>query len=482
METTPKKPKRKLIITIVSIALIGVITAGYITTVSASNLKEEDVLLREYSVSRGDITAGIDGTGALVLEGKPHNFNQSVKIEELLVKVGDRVKKGDKLAKMDIEALNKKIGELETQLKKAKVNLKDAKNNKNISNVEMRNIGNNGDVEYENQHAKAKGATDNLATNINALTARSTELEGLMADIITQITAIDGQIASLPENDPTLVSLTEQKNALTAKHAEYLAEHQGIAPKLSELNAQYNDAVGNLQGIEQSYANSQALKEKENAKQKEVNSLKQQGLDNSIELVNIEIQTLENQIEELNEAKKEPYLIADTDGIVLDLSYSEGMDTTGEKAVATIGAPKDIYARVQVAQTDIGNIEEGQEAELTFDTFPERKFKGKVIKKLPMPVKDSNPVAYIVHVSVDMEGEDLLIGMTASVQFIAKQVKDVIMLSNKAIKSIEGKQTVIMKDAEGKTFEKTIETGFSDGRYSEIITGLKEGDVVYVEG
>jgi len=41
---------------------------------------------------------------------------------------------------------------------------------------------------------------------------------------------------------------------------------------------------------------------------------------------------------------------------------------------------------------------------------------------------------------------------------------------------------VLMKDPDGNLYEQPITTGFSDGRYSEILSGLNDGDIVYVEG
>ena len=72
--------------------------------------------------------------------------------------------------------------------------------------------------------------------------------------------------------------------------------------------------------------------------------------------------------------------------------------------------------------------------------------------------------------------------MTVSAQFIIKEVKDVIMLSNKAIVLKDGKQFVKLKNEDGSTTEVEIQTGFSDGKNTEITGGLNEGDTVVIGG
>ncbi|MGL4336089.1 MAG: HlyD family efflux transporter periplasmic adaptor subunit, partial [Turicibacter sp.] len=59
---------------------------------------------------------------------------------------------------------------------------------------------------------------------------------------------------------------------------------------------------------------------------------------------------------------------------------------------------------------------------------------------------------------------------------------DVLMLSNKAITLKDGKQVVNVKNEDGTVTETEITTGFSDGKNSEIISGLSEGDTVVVGG
>lgn len=99
-----------------------------------------------------------------------------------------------------------------------------------------------------------------------------------------------------------------------------------------------------------------------------------------------------------------------------------------------------------------------------------------------MAPTNANPLEYTAYASIEANDLLLLEGMTFSAQLIQKQVKDVLCLSNKAIQLNGGKQIVFLMDEAGNLFEEEIQTGFSDGRYSEVLSGLSEGDIVYVEG
>jgi multidrug efflux pump subunit AcrA (membrane-fusion protein) len=170
------------------------------------------------------------------------------------------------------------------------------------------------------------------------------------------------------------------------------------------------------------------------------------------------------------------------DGIVLSLPSVEGEMTAAKPIVAQIGDPKKITASIQVSQTDISEIEVGQPVQFTFNAYPTQTLQGTVTDVQLAPA-NANPVQYTVYASIDKQEDVILLeGMTFSAQLIQKQVRGVLCLSNKAIQLKEGKQIVLLKNKEGNLFEQEIQTGFSDGRYSEILSGISEGEIVYVEG
>jgi virulence-associated protein VagC len=68
-------------------------------------------------------------------------------------------------------------------------------------------------------------------------------------------------------------------------------------------------------------------------------------------------------------------------------------------------------------------------------------------------------------------------GLTVTVSIIAEQRTNIVLVPNKAITSRSGKYYVqVLSD--GKTSEKMIQAGITDGQNTEIVSGLSEGDQV----
>jgi len=69
-------------------------------------------------------------------------------------------------------------------------------------------------------------------------------------------------------------------------------------------------------------------------------------------------------------------------------------------------------------------------------------------------------------------------GMTAAVNIIVNEIKDVLSVPNRAVRLKEGQPVVnILKDGEIQVIE--VELGSSSDIYSEIIAGdIKEGDLI----
>ena len=149
------------------------------------------------------------------------------------------------------------------------------------------------------------------------------------------------------------------------------------------------------------------------------------------------------------------------------MNYSKGATTSLDTPVITIGESDKVLAEINVSQNDITKIEEGQAVYISVSAFQDEKLKGKVKYINLKPNSQGNSITYSVTVEGDKNNLNILHGMTVSTQFIVKEVKDVLMLSNKAITLKDGKQIVNLRQEDGTLKEVEITTGFSDGKNSE---------------
>ena len=123
----------------------------------------------------------------------------------------------------------------------------------------------------------------------------------------------------------------------------------------------------------------------------------------------------------------------------------------GQTVVSSLNAPslfliaKDLR-RMQVwasvNEADIGNIHAGQTAKFTVDAYPGQTFEGQVGKIRLNATMTQNVVTYTVEIITDNSQGKLLPYLTANVQFDVKSLKDVLMVSNVALRWIPLPQMV----------------------------------------
>lgn len=461
MDKKIKKISGKTLGIIVGILFLAS-TVGYFSLVNSKGTDEPEERLREYPVTKGDITAGATGAGTLKLNKVEHSFNENVVIDEIFVKEGQTVKIGDKLASISTEDIDKQLKELNSSLEKAKISLKQ------VENAKQTNILNNNKMINETMNASKK----QYEGQVKEVTSLIKKIENDLNNKINEITSTEKQIEELSIdielNKIKIDELNEKKNMLiTEKEA---------------LKSQLNEGNTNLANID-AERNTQLEEEKNNVNSnQEINNINVGDADNSIKLAQMEVDKIHEEIGKVEKLKETPILYSTVDGVVITLKENDKTVVMSGVSVITIGDLNNVIAEVNVNQSDVGKIEEGQIVNLEISAFQDEKFKAKVKSINLKPSEEGNSASYKVTIELDKNDYKLLEGMAANAQFILKEVKDVIMISNKAVTLKDGKQIVQMKNEDGTLREIEIVTSFSDGRSSEVISGLSEGDVVVIGG
>lgn len=125
-------------------------------------------------------------------------------------------------------------------------------------------------------------------------------------------------------------------------------------------------------------------------------------------------------------------------GIIIDRRVN-----IGQTVVASLNAPslfliakdlKRIQVWVSVNEADIGNIRPGVPVTFTVDAFPSRIFTGRVGQVRLNASMTQNVVTYTVVVNTDNADGKLLPYLTANVQFITGQRRDVLLAPNAALR------------------------------------------------
>lgn len=115
----------------------------------------------------------------------------------------------------------------------------------------------------------------------------------------------------------------------------------------------------------------------------------------------------------------------------------------GQTVAASLSAPElfkiagdlsSMRILASVDESDVGLIEEGQQARFTVQAFPEATFEGVVRQVRLQSTTQENVVSYTVVVDVDNSGGKLLPGMTATVDFLVEAAAEVLTVPNAALR------------------------------------------------
>jgi macrolide-specific efflux system membrane fusion protein len=162
----------------------------------------------------------------------------------------------------------------------------------------------------------------------------------------------------------------------------------------------------------------------------------------------------------------------------------------GETVAAGLNAPtfitiidlNKLEVNAYVDETDVGKINVGQETLFTVDTFADKDFKGRVTAIYPRAVLQENVVNYITLISIENSEGKLKPDMTANVTITLKKKKGVLAIPGAAVVREGGKKYVMIQAKDGKTTHREVKTGWKEGAYLEVTSGLKEGDMVLISG
>jgi len=176
-------------------------------------------------------------------------------------------------------------------------------------------------------------------------------------------------------------------------------------------------------------------------------------------------------------------ITAPCDGVIVSVAYAAGSSVKASQTIVTIAKPSAVNLAVSLSEEDIVDVKIGQAAQITLTAYEGKTFDATVQSIAVAPSRTgSASVTYTVTVKMNANNtEQVFTGMSGEVTLIKKQKKDVLYVSNQAITFSNGISSVLLKSADGTNKKTTVKTGFSDGRYVEILSGLKEGDTVLAE-
>lgn len=187
-----------------------------------------------------------------------------------------------------------------------------------------------------------------------------------------------------------------------------------------------------------------------------------------------------DELKKWEEFYKPTPVLAPIDGTIILRNIQPGQTFTSADAVLVMSDRLTVQA--QVDETDISDIHLKQPANVVLDAYPRDNIPAHVLKIAYDAKTVNNVTTYIVDVLPDKTPEFMRSGMTANVNFLVGTKDDVLLIPSEGVRSSDGSAYVLMAStgADGKPEERAIESGLSDGKHVEVVSGLSEGDTILV--
>lgn len=287
---------------------------------------------------------------------------------------------------------------------------------------------------------------------------------------LQQTVSVTGEVVDIVKADvsPEINGTTEE---LAVKVGDRVEKGQKIA-KINDsvVRAQLNEALIALQ-IQQEQLDLKRRKWDElKPEEREVAKL-------AVESARATTWTLQKQM-------KKNIVYAPIDGIIAKKYLEEGEMATMGKPLVTISGEKGFEIEADVPESDIDKIKIGQKGQATFDAFlSDEIFEFEITEVEPTATIIQDVIYYRVTFKILTEEKRIKSGMSTDIDILTAEKKDVLAVSNQAIKNEDGKRYVEILET-GTDQQKTvrragIKAGLrGDSGLTEIVSGLSEGEEV----
>jgi macrolide-specific efflux system membrane fusion protein len=186
----------------------------------------------------------------------------------------------------------------------------------------------------------------------------------------------------------------------------------------------------------------------------------------------------EAELKRWEEVYKPTPIIAPIDGFIIQRNVEPGQSFSVSEVVLVMADY--LIVKAQVDETDIGRIKLGQKAEVILDAYPEEKNLGKVEQIAYESKTVNNVTVYEVDVVLTRVSPLIRAGMSATVNFLQGEKKEVLLVPSKAVRKSRSKTIVFKVQPDGKTVRTEIGTGAEDDENIEVVSGLSLGDKVAI--
>jgi HlyD family secretion protein len=447
------KSKRNLFI-IAGVVVVIILVVVFFVTRRSQNAQGQ---YQTVKADIGSLSATVGATGTV-------RANQDVQlawqtagtVDKVNVKVGDRVSAGDELANLAMTSLPQSIILAQADLVSAKRDLDQVLK----SNTAL--------AQAQQDLANARQAVEDAQDKVDSLTfprASDNLVNQTQAEIdlakkqVTRAEDAYKLVKNRPDGDSlkaqALYNLTNARQNLT----NLIVKYNWYTGKATELDAEkYRAALALAQA------------QMEDA-QREVDRLKDGPDADDIAVAKTRVAAAEAT---LNQAK----ITAPFSGMITLAEPLPGDQVAPGTVAFRLDDLSHLLVDVEISEIDINSIEVGQPVTMSFDAILGKSYNGMIAEVDQTGSIVQGAVNFTVTVELTDADEFVKPGMTAAVTILVKEVKDVLVVPNRAVRVVDGQRVVyVLKNGVPEAIK--VRLGSSSDTDSEVVGGeLKVGDLI----
>jgi multidrug efflux pump subunit AcrA (membrane-fusion protein) len=183
-------------------------------------------------------------------------------------------------------------------------------------------------------------------------------------------------------------------------------------------------------------------------------------------------------VAEAEEALVGTKITAPIAGKVLTVAGAVGSDVNGGDTFITLGDIAGMEVSASFPEADAGRLVTGLAATVTLPDRPGQEFAAKVSQVDPVGTANGQMVTFGVVLDFTQMPENALVGQSAGVRITIQSKENVLRVPSSAVHgAAEAAGTILVPTAAG-TEQRQVVIGVRGDQYTEISSGLAEGDVV----
>ncbi|TAL39327.1 MAG: efflux RND transporter periplasmic adaptor subunit [Spirochaetes bacterium] len=389
---------------------------------------------------RKDVTLEIELLGTVSYRDKASVSSRITgRVEEIFAEQGDRVEKGQELARIELLPLELELKSATAELKSSEAALRLARE-------------------------KEERAAREVERHLRAISRARVDLNDKFVSWKNADSVVRKKGELFRAGAVTEMELDALKAGWTTAQAKYLAAKK----EYEILSVGYRDEDVRKAGYE--------IPGDERARTALLTKLNTRLEAAETDAAQSAMNRAETGVEIISVHINEAHIRAPIAGVVAVRAVEKGERVRDDTPLFVVMNLAETYVIAGVGEKEAGKITKGLEARFTVDALPGEKFRGEV--RLVSPVLDAGSRTVEVRLLADNARGMLKPGMFARVTVAAERARDVLLLPREALGDMRDGACEAYLFREGSLHRVTVKTGREFGDEIEVLSGVDEGDLV----